>query len=240
MYSDFKGKAIEFVKLAVAEDEAGNLEKVTLGYDWGRGEGGALSGGRHRPSDRQGPRCGPASATTTARPPSERLARNPSLPRPAPRRASGRACSRLCAASPRPARALRPRAPATAAAPGQALQYYKAALEYFQTHLKYEKNQRSREAIVAKVKEYLSRAEYLKEASGWGHGVAGWGAVGAGLRWDCARAGRWGGAGMGCGVGHGWGWVEAGMALGRGGLGAAWVFKYARIGGSPSGGAPEP
>lgn len=28
MYSDFKGKAIEFVKLAVAEDEAGNLEKV--------------------------------------------------------------------------------------------------------------------------------------------------------------------------------------------------------------------
>jgi hypothetical protein len=28
MYSDFKGKAIEFVKLAVTEDEAGNLEKV--------------------------------------------------------------------------------------------------------------------------------------------------------------------------------------------------------------------
>jgi len=28
MYSDFKGKAIEFVKLAVAEDEAGNLEKA--------------------------------------------------------------------------------------------------------------------------------------------------------------------------------------------------------------------
>jgi hypothetical protein len=28
MYSDFKGKAIEFVKVAVAEDEAGNYEKV--------------------------------------------------------------------------------------------------------------------------------------------------------------------------------------------------------------------
>lgn len=70
MYSDFKGKAIEFVKVAVAEDEAGNYEK--------------------------------------------------------------------------------------------ALQNYKAALEYFSTHLKYEKNPRSAEAIRAKFKEYLERAEYLK------------------------------------------------------------------------------
>jgi len=70
MYSDFKGKAIEYVKVAVAEDEAGNYEK--------------------------------------------------------------------------------------------ALQNYKAALEYFSTHLKYEKNPRSAEAIRAKFKEYLERAEYLK------------------------------------------------------------------------------
>jgi tetratricopeptide (TPR) repeat protein len=70
MYSDFKGKAIEFVKLAVADDEAGNYEK--------------------------------------------------------------------------------------------ALKNYMAALEYFQTHLKYEKNPRSAEAIRAKFKEYLERAEYLK------------------------------------------------------------------------------
>lgn len=70
MYSDFKGKAIEFVKVAVTEDEAGNYEK--------------------------------------------------------------------------------------------ALQNYKAALEYFSTHLKYEKNPRSAEAIRAKFKEYLERAEYLK------------------------------------------------------------------------------
>ena len=70
MYSDFKGKAIEFVKLAVADDEAGNYDK--------------------------------------------------------------------------------------------ALKNYMAALEYFQTHLKYEKNPRSAEAIRSKFKEYLERAEYLK------------------------------------------------------------------------------
>jgi vacuolar protein-sorting-associated protein 4 len=70
MYSDFKGKAIEFVKLAVSDDEAGNYDK--------------------------------------------------------------------------------------------ALKNYMAALEYFQTHLKYEKNPRSAEAIRAKFKEYLERAEYLK------------------------------------------------------------------------------
>jgi vacuolar protein-sorting-associated protein 4 len=75
MYSDFKGKAIEFVKLAVAEDEAGNLEK--------------------------------------------------------------------------------------------ALGHYKAALDYFSTHLKYEKNARSREAITVKFKEYLARAEYLKQVGVW-------------------------------------------------------------------------
>jgi vacuolar protein-sorting-associated protein 4 len=70
MYSDFKGKAIEFVKQAVAEDEAGNYK--------------------------------------------------------------------------------------------EALGHYMAALEYFSTHLKYEKNPRSKEAITVKFKEYLARAEYLK------------------------------------------------------------------------------
>jgi len=70
MYSDFKGKAIEYVKEAVKEDEAGNFEKaVTL---------------------------------------------------------------------------------------------YLTALEYFRTHLKYEKNERARVAITAKFEEYLQRAEYLK------------------------------------------------------------------------------
>lgn len=44
----------------------------------------------------------------------------------------------------------------------KALEYYKIALEYFSTHLKYEKNQRAREAITAKFKEYLERAEYIK------------------------------------------------------------------------------
>lgn len=44
----------------------------------------------------------------------------------------------------------------------KAFTLYKSALEYFSTHLKYEKNPRSKEAITAKFKEYLDRAEYLK------------------------------------------------------------------------------
>ena len=36
------------------------------------------------------------------------------------------------------------------------------ALEYFSTHLKYEKNPKAKEAITGKFKEYLERAEYLK------------------------------------------------------------------------------
>ena len=44
----------------------------------------------------------------------------------------------------------------------RALDLYKTALEYFGTHLKYEKNPKAREAITAKFKEYLDRAEYLK------------------------------------------------------------------------------
>ncbi|CAD7704373.1 unnamed protein product [Ostreobium quekettii] len=70
MYADFKGKAIEFAKVAVQEDEAGNFEK--------------------------------------------------------------------------------------------AINHYLNALDYFKTHLKYEKNESSRQAITAKFKEYLARAEYLK------------------------------------------------------------------------------
>lgn len=71
MYSDFKGKAIEFVKEAVKEDEAGNTQK--------------------------------------------------------------------------------------------AFALYKSALEYFQTHLKYEKNPQAKAAITAKFEEYLARAEFLKK-----------------------------------------------------------------------------
>ncbi|KAL4428167.1 hypothetical protein ABPG75_002256 [Micractinium tetrahymenae] len=44
----------------------------------------------------------------------------------------------------------------------QALELYKRALEYFSTHLKYDKNPKSREMISNKFKEYLDRAEYIK------------------------------------------------------------------------------
>lgn len=44
----------------------------------------------------------------------------------------------------------------------RAFDLYKTALEYFSTHLKYEKNPRAKEAITAKFKDYLERAEYIK------------------------------------------------------------------------------
>lgn len=44
----------------------------------------------------------------------------------------------------------------------KALDLYRTALDYFATHLKYEKNPKAKEAITAKFKEYLDRAEYLK------------------------------------------------------------------------------
>ena len=44
----------------------------------------------------------------------------------------------------------------------KALELYKVALEYFSTHLKYEKNPKAKDAITAKFKEYLARAEYIK------------------------------------------------------------------------------
>ncbi|KAI8473497.1 MAG: AAA-ATPase of VPS4/SKD1 family [Monoraphidium minutum] len=104
MYSDFKGKAIELVKQAVVEDEAGNLEK--------------------------------------------------------------------------------------------ALQLYKGALDYFATHLKYEKNERSKEAITAKVKEYLARAEYLKDVLGQRQEApAGGGGAGAGTAQRPNKGGGGGGPG---------------------------------------------
>ncbi|KAF8072928.1 SKD1 [Scenedesmus sp. PABB004] len=111
MYSDFKGKAIEFVKVAVSEDEAGNYEK--------------------------------------------------------------------------------------------ALQNYKAALEYFSTHLKYEKNPRSAEAIRAKFKEYLERAEYLKTVidGQQANPAAAAGANGAAATAQRRKGGPGGGAGDGAGDG---------------------------------------
>eukprot|EP00884_Botryococcus_braunii_P018340 jgi/Botrbrau1/518/Bobra.110_2s0147.1 len=45
----------------------------------------------------------------------------------------------------------------------KAFELYKIALDYFSTHLKYEKNPRAKEAITAKFKEYLERAEYIKK-----------------------------------------------------------------------------
>eukprot|EP00898_Chlorokybus_atmophyticus_P004022 jgi/Chlat1/4620/Chrsp3S05586 len=44
----------------------------------------------------------------------------------------------------------------------KALPLYMNALEYFRTHLKYEKNPRIKEAITNKFREYLSRAEEIK------------------------------------------------------------------------------
>eukprot|EP01024_Parvocaulis_polyphysoides_P061054 TRINITY_DN6723_c0_g2_i1.p1 TRINITY_DN6723_c0_g2~~TRINITY_DN6723_c0_g2_i1.p1 ORF type:complete len:439 (-),score=108.31 TRINITY_DN6723_c0_g2_i1:387-1703(-) len=44
----------------------------------------------------------------------------------------------------------------------EAFSLYMKALEYFTTHLKYEKNPKAKEAITAKVKQYMDRAEYLK------------------------------------------------------------------------------
>ncbi|PRW44343.1 vacuolar sorting-associated 4-like [Chlorella sorokiniana] len=44
----------------------------------------------------------------------------------------------------------------------QALELYTRAMEYFSTHLKYDKNPKSREMISTKFKEYLTRAEYIK------------------------------------------------------------------------------
>lgn len=44
----------------------------------------------------------------------------------------------------------------------KAFQLYTYALEYFKTHLKYEKNERAKAAITAKFEEYLERAEFLK------------------------------------------------------------------------------
>eukprot|EP00894_Picocystis_sp_ML_P004222 jgi/Pico_ML_1/54739/g609.t1 len=44
----------------------------------------------------------------------------------------------------------------------EALKLYMYALEYFKTHLKYEKNPKAKEAITNKFKEYLERAETLR------------------------------------------------------------------------------
>jgi len=45
----------------------------------------------------------------------------------------------------------------------KALNLYINALEYFKTHLKYEKNPRAKEAITAKFEEYLKRAEEVRK-----------------------------------------------------------------------------
>eukprot|EP00741_Cyanophora_paradoxa_P007363 tig00001126_g7122.t1 len=45
----------------------------------------------------------------------------------------------------------------------EALGKYTHAISYFMTGLKYEKNERSKESIRSKVKEYMSRAEQIKE-----------------------------------------------------------------------------
>ncbi|KDD74938.1 AAA+ ATPase [Helicosporidium sp. ATCC 50920] len=44
----------------------------------------------------------------------------------------------------------------------KAFQLYMNALDYFTTHLKYEKNPSAKKAITTKVRDYVTRAEYLK------------------------------------------------------------------------------
>lgn len=44
----------------------------------------------------------------------------------------------------------------------KAFEYYMKALEQFALHCKYDKNPASKETIQGKMREYLSRAEYLK------------------------------------------------------------------------------
>mmetsp|Transcript_7006 Transcript_7006/g.18830 ORF Transcript_7006/g.18830 Transcript_7006/m.18830 type:complete len:734 (-) Transcript_7006:852-3053(-) len=59
----------------------------------------------------------------------------------------------------------------------KAIDLYLKSLEYFKTYLKYEKNEKSKEAIKSKFHEYLVRAEYLKglgihDSNGQDHGAA--------------------------------------------------------------------
>ncbi|KAL6779965.1 VPS4 [Auxenochlorella protothecoides x Auxenochlorella symbiontica] len=44
----------------------------------------------------------------------------------------------------------------------KAFQLYMASLDYFTTHLKYEKNPSAKSAITVKVRDYIARAEYLR------------------------------------------------------------------------------
>ncbi|KAL3518529.1 hypothetical protein ACH5RR_021118 [Cinchona calisaya] len=57
----------------------------------------------------------------------------------------------------------------------KAFPLYMNALEYFKTHLKYEKNPKIREAITHKFTEYLRRAEEIREVLDGGGGGAGHG-----------------------------------------------------------------
>ncbi|GAX73177.1 hypothetical protein CEUSTIGMA_g630.t1 [Chlamydomonas eustigma] len=48
----------------------------------------------------------------------------------------------------------------------KALTLYLASLDYFKTYLKYEKNEKIKQTITEKFKDYLNRAEYLKGVAG--------------------------------------------------------------------------
>mmetsp|Transcript_41835 Transcript_41835/g.125184 ORF Transcript_41835/g.125184 Transcript_41835/m.125184 type:complete len:437 (-) Transcript_41835:209-1519(-) len=52
----------------------------------------------------------------------------------------------------------------------KAWQLYCSSLEYFNAYLKYEKNDKLKASVMAKCKEYMDRAEYLKGISGQDHG----------------------------------------------------------------------
>ncbi|KAM0062734.1 putative vesicle-fusing ATPase [Helianthus debilis subsp. tardiflorus] len=56
----------------------------------------------------------------------------------------------------------------------KALTLYMNALEYFKTHLKYEKNPKLKEAITQKFTDYLRRAEEIRDVLEGGGGGETW------------------------------------------------------------------
>ncbi|WZN65423.1 AAA-ATPase [Chloropicon roscoffensis] len=75
----------------------------------------------------------------------------------------------------------------------KALSLYINALEYFKTHLKYEKNPRAKEAITAKFEEYLKRAEEVRKMLDNQQSNGGNQAVGMQKRSDSQNGGKDGG-----------------------------------------------
>jgi len=87
----------------------------------------------------------------------------------------------------------------------KAFRLYMSALDYLKTHLKYEKNPRSKETLTTKFMEYLDRAEELKKMLDTGKVAAPAPAGGNGAQAQKARPGGGGSKGGGGGGGDGGG-----------------------------------